>query len=167
MKKMLKDFFYPSRRIFYTGYILLLTVTVIFLYCNKSRKHRDAVTHYENYLEAFGFSYDERTPDNDSINFLREDGSSVDLNMEYNGLQQYVKGGKYDLNYCDDTTFELIEGLTPEIGINAYRKQLEDCIFQKTYETNEERITWFASGRYSIGVARDFSGVGYSIVIFF
>lgn len=167
MKKIIKDFFYPSRKIFYTGYISLLILSIIFLRCNKTVQHRNALARYGDYFENYGFSYDSRFSDEDKISFVREDGSSIDLWMEYDGTQQFFKNGKYKLSYCDDSMFELIEGLTPNQEINTYRKQLEKIISAKEYEKNEGEPVWIERSGIAVYPENRDDGRDYSIVIFF
>lgn len=62
--------------------------------------------------------------------------------MKFNGKQQYIEKVRYHLYYCDDTLFELVEGLTPDLGINTYRQQLEEIIEEKAYKNNEGEPIW-------------------------
>lgn len=137
MKKILKEFFDPSRKVFYIIYVSLLLLSIIFLRCNKTVQHRKALERYGNYLETYGFLYDPKSSNEDRIRFRKEDYSNIDLWMKFDGKQQYIENVRYNLKYCDDTLFELVEGLTPDLGINTYRQQLEEIIEEKAYKNNE------------------------------
>lgn len=165
MKKKWKHFFYPSRKIFYIGYIYLLILATVFLFCNKALQHRYSVIKYENFFEKYGFSYDYKSSDLDRIEFLKEDGSNITLNMKFDGFYETLEEGKYDLNYCDDAMFEMIGELTPYLEINTYREQIEECITQKTYETNPKK--YIRIDPSDVMVFQDEYRDSYNIVIFF
>lgn len=171
MKKILKEFFDPSRKVFYIIYVSLLLLSIIFLRCNKTVQHRKALERYGNYLETYGFFYDPKSSNEDMIRFRKADYSSIDLWMKFDGKQQYFERGKYDLSYCDDTLFELVEGLTPDLGINTYRRQLEEMIEEKAYKNNEGEPIWIEGSEIAI-FPRNRENESeyepeYSIVIFF
>lgn len=165
MRKKIKRFFNPSRKIFYLGFIYFLVLTTVYLFCNKALQHRYSVIRYEKYFEKYGFSYHYKSSDMDRIELLKEDGSNITLTMKFDGFSETVETGKYDLNYCDDAMFEMIEELTPYIEINTYREQIEECITQKTYETNQKN--YIRIDQSDVMVFRDEYRDSYSIVIFF
>lgn len=81
--------------------------------------------------------YDPKGSNEDRISFRKADYSNIDLWMKFDGKQQYIEKVRYHLYYCDDTMFELVEGFTPDLGINTYRQQLEEIIEEKAYKNNE------------------------------
>lgn len=167
MKKILKEFFDPSRKVFYIIYVTLLILSIIFLRCNKTVQHRNALERYGNYLEIYGFLYDPKGSNEDRISFRKADGSEIELWMKSDGKQQYIEKGRYYLSYCDDTLFELVEGFTPDIGINTYRQQLEEMIEEKAYEKNEGEPIRLEGSRITIFPRNRENGPEYEIVIFF
>lgn len=167
MKKKIKEFFYPSRKIFYTAYVSLLILSIIFFRINKTAQHRNILDRYENYLEKYGFFYDSQSSDEDHMQFVKADGSRIIVRLEFDGMRQFFENGSYYLSYCDDTLFELVEDLTPDIGINTYRKQLEEVIAEKAYEKTEGKAIWIEPKKVVVYPEDSETGYEYEIVIYF
>lgn len=167
MKKKIKEFFYPSRKIFYTAYVSLLILSIIFFRINKTAQHRNVLDQYENYLEKYGFFYDSRFSNEDHMEFYKADGSHIIVRLEFDGMRQFFEEVRYYLSYCDDTLFELVEDLTPDIGINTYRKQLEEVIAEKAYEKTEGKAIWIEQNKVVVYPEESETGYEYEIVIYF
>lgn len=167
MKKKIKEFFYPSRKIFYTAYVSLLILSIIFFRINKTAQHRNVLDQYENYLEKYGFFYDAQRSNEDHMEFVKADGSHIDVWLEFDGMRQFFEDVRYYFSYCDDTLFELVEDFTPGIEINTYRKQLEEVIAEKAYEKTEGKTIWIEQNKVAVFPEDSETGYEYEIVIYF